>query len=129
MMPRVIHFEINADDPKRAVEFYETVFGWKINKWEGPAEYWLINTGDEKEPGINGAIMERMDKATTINTVEVPSVDEYVKKIVKTGGKQVEQKECDSGHRLFRVLRRHRGKHLRNNAAKPESQVTMNCTV
>jgi hypothetical protein len=101
MMPRVIHFEINADDPKRAVEFYEKVFGWKINKWEGPAEYWLINTGDEKQPGINGALMERMDKATTINTVEVPSIDEYVKKIVKAGGKQVSKKNAIPGIGYF----------------------------
>ncbi len=26
-MPRVIHFEIPADDPARAVKFYESVFG------------------------------------------------------------------------------------------------------
>jgi predicted enzyme related to lactoylglutathione lyase len=58
-VPRVIHFEIHADDPKRAVEFYKKVFGWKISKWEGPAEYWLVTTGDDKQPGINGAIMHR----------------------------------------------------------------------
>ncbi len=34
-MPKVIHFELPADDPERAVAFYEKVFGWTINKW-GP---------------------------------------------------------------------------------------------
>jgi len=29
-MGRVIHFEINANTPKRAVEFYKKVFEWKI---------------------------------------------------------------------------------------------------
>jgi hypothetical protein len=29
-MPRVIWFEIPADDPDRAAKFYEDVFGWKI---------------------------------------------------------------------------------------------------
>jgi predicted enzyme related to lactoylglutathione lyase len=100
-MPRVIHFEINADDPKRAVEFYKKVFGWKIDTWGGPAEYWLVSTGDEKQPGINGAIMERMDKQTTINTIEVPSVDEYVEKIVKAGGKQVSKKNAIPGIGYF----------------------------
>jgi predicted enzyme related to lactoylglutathione lyase len=100
-MPRVIHFEINVDDPKRAVEFYEKVFGWKINKWEGPAEYWLVSTGDEKQPVINGAIMKRMDKATTVNTIDVPSVDEYVKKVVKAGGKQVSKKNTIKGIGYF----------------------------
>jgi predicted enzyme related to lactoylglutathione lyase len=101
MMPRVIHFEINADDPKRAVKFYETVFGWKINNWGGPSEYWLVGTGDEKQPGINGAIMERMGKATTINTVEVPSVDEYLKKVVKAGGKRISKKNAIPGIGYF----------------------------
>ena len=35
-MSRVIHFDIEADDPQRAAEFYTKVFGWKISKWEGP---------------------------------------------------------------------------------------------
>jgi predicted enzyme related to lactoylglutathione lyase len=100
-MPRVIHFEINVDNPKRAIEFYKKVFGWKIDKWGGTIDYWLISTGDEKQPGINGAIMERMDKATTINTIDVPSVDEYVKKIVKAGGKQVSKKNAIPGIGYF----------------------------
>ncbi len=91
-MPRIIHFEINADDPKRATEFYKKVFGWKVEKWKGPTDYWLVTTGDEKQPGIDGAIMERMKKATTINTIDVPSVDEFIKKIEKAGGKPVSEK-------------------------------------
>jgi predicted enzyme related to lactoylglutathione lyase len=27
-MPIVVHFELPADDPQRAVGFYEKVFGW-----------------------------------------------------------------------------------------------------
>ncbi|MGZ4908488.1 MAG: VOC family protein, partial [Halobacteriota archaeon] len=42
IMSKVIHFELPADDPQRAVEFYEKVFGWTITKWEGPNDYWLI---------------------------------------------------------------------------------------
>lgn len=101
IMPRVIHFEINADNPKRAVEFYEKVFSWKISKWGGTIDYWLITTGDEKQPGIDGAIMERMGKATTINTVDVPSLDEYIKKIANAGGKQVSQKNTIPGIGYF----------------------------
>jgi predicted enzyme related to lactoylglutathione lyase len=53
-MPRVVHFEIAANDPDKAAAFYQEVFGWKITKWEGPQEYWLVETGEEGEPGING---------------------------------------------------------------------------
>ena len=45
-MPRVIHFEIVANNPKRAIEFYKEVFGWEFNQWNGPQEYWLVKTGE-----------------------------------------------------------------------------------
>jgi len=53
-MPRPTHFEIPSDNPERAISFYEAVFGWKFQKWEGPMPYWLITTGPDSEPGING---------------------------------------------------------------------------
>jgi len=91
-VPRVIHFEINADNPEKATKFYEKVFGWKISKWKGPVDYWNVSTGEKDEPGIDGAIMKRMDKGTTFLFVNVPSVDESLKKIVKAGGKIVTKK-------------------------------------
>jgi predicted enzyme related to lactoylglutathione lyase len=90
-MPRVIHFEIHADNPERAVKFCEKAFGWKTQKWEGPTDYWLVTTGEKDQPGIDGAIMKRMDKGTTWDTIDVPSVDEFIKKIL-AGGKVVQQK-------------------------------------
>jgi len=41
-MPKVIHFEIPAKDPERAIKFYKEVFEWKIVKWEGDFDYWLV---------------------------------------------------------------------------------------
>lgn len=90
-MPRVIHFEIPADDPKRAVEFYSKVFGWKIEKW-GEVDYWLAMTGKEGEPGINGAISPRAQLKVTTNTIGVPSIEEFAEKITKAGGKVVSPK-------------------------------------
>ncbi len=58
-MPRVVHFEIHAADPNRAVNFYQTLFGWTFQKWEGPMEYWLITTGPNEQPGINGGLVQR----------------------------------------------------------------------
>jgi uncharacterized protein len=86
-MPRVVHFEVPADDPKRAIAFYEKVFGWTMTKWEGPMDYWLVATGPDDEPGINGAITPRMmAEQVTTNTVSVASVDEFTKKVVEAGG-------------------------------------------
>jgi hypothetical protein len=90
-LPKVIHFEIPADDPNRAVEFYSKVFGWKIEKW-GPQDYWLAMAGKEDEPGINGAISPRAQLPVTTNTISVPSIDEFTEKITKAGGKVVTPK-------------------------------------
>jgi predicted enzyme related to lactoylglutathione lyase len=38
-MPRVTHFELLVDDANRASEFYETVFHWKVQGWEGEEGY------------------------------------------------------------------------------------------
>jgi uncharacterized protein len=35
-VPRVVHFEIHAADSDRLVAFYEAVFGWTLQRWEGP---------------------------------------------------------------------------------------------
>ena len=87
-MSRVVHFEVMCDDVDRAVKFYETVFGWKFNKWDGPIEYWLVDTGDKDQPGINGGFMKREKSGggTVCNTIDVASVDSYIAKIKQAGG-------------------------------------------
>jgi len=97
-MPRPVHFEIHADDTERASRFYSTVFGWNIHKWDGPEEYWLATTGEDGEPGINGAIMERPDPAVAgMNYIGVDSVDEFTEKVVAGGGKVVMPKMAIPG--------------------------------
>jgi predicted enzyme related to lactoylglutathione lyase len=91
-MPRVIHFEIGADDPQRAADFYKKVFGWEIQKWESQQPYWLVETGPKTEPGINGGIVKRMGPQAIVNTMDVPSVDDFLAKITAAGGKAVTPK-------------------------------------
>ena len=93
-MPRVVHFEIHADNPERAIPFYRALFGWEFQKWDGPMDYWMINTGSNPEPGINGGMIRRMGagplEGQAVNayvcTVQVPAIDEYVGKISALGG-------------------------------------------
>lgn len=97
-MPRVVHFEIDAEKPERAIKFYEKVFGWKIEKWKGPIEYWLIMTGNEKESGIDGGLAKRTEaEPLTVNTIDVSSVDKYVKIIESNGGKVIRTKMAVPG--------------------------------
>lgn len=85
-MTRVVHFELMAEDPARAIDFYRQVFGWEIKKWDGPEDYWLITSGPEEQPGINGAIGKSRGEPLTVNTVEVESVDEFAEKVIQHGG-------------------------------------------
>lgn len=88
-MPRPVHFEIPADDPERVAAFYRSVFGWKIEKWEGPVEYWMVTTGEEN-PGINGGILRRRDPAQPcVNTIGVGNLDETLKQVESSGGQCV----------------------------------------
>lgn len=97
-MPRVVHFEIQADNPQRASRFYQKVFDWEINKWDGPQDYWLIATGDKSEPGINGGMMKRHGSVSPVcNTIEVSDVDAYTRKITDNGGEIVEPKMAVPG--------------------------------
>ena len=89
-MFRPIHFEIPVNEPEKAVAFYTKVFGWKITKWEGPTDYWLVSTGDPKEPGIDGGLLRRRDPAQPcVNTVAVPNLDESLKTVDSSGGRCV----------------------------------------
>jgi predicted enzyme related to lactoylglutathione lyase len=89
-LSKVVHFEIPAKDLGRAVKFYENVFRWKIDKW-GDYDYWLVKTGEDSEPGINGAIMPNKVGAV-VNTIHVDSYDESVKKILDAGGEMLTKK-------------------------------------
>ena len=86
-LPKVIHFEIPATDTKRAVAFYEQAFGWKIKKYGEDMDYWLVEAGEEKEPGINVAISKRSyTNPTTVNTISITSFEDSVEKIKAAGG-------------------------------------------
>lgn len=74
-MRRVSYFDMNVDDPARAMKFYSEVFGWKFEKWKGPFDYWLAITGDPGEAGISGGLAKREDpSAHVMNFIDVPSV-------------------------------------------------------
>jgi uncharacterized protein len=91
-MSRVVHFEIPSSDPEKSLKFYQTAFGWTFNQF-GEAPYWLATTGDDKQPGINGAIMKRNHPQQPVtNNISVENIDEAIKKVEAAGGKIVVNK-------------------------------------
>jgi predicted enzyme related to lactoylglutathione lyase len=84
---RVVHFELPAHDPDRCARFYADAFGWKVEKWGGPTDYWLVTTGEADAPGIDGGIGRRegADDQTT-NTIDVADLDAAVAAVAAAGG-------------------------------------------
>jgi predicted enzyme related to lactoylglutathione lyase len=95
---RVVHFELPADDPDRCAKFYADAFGWKVDKWGGPTDYWLVTTGEAPEVGIDGGIGRRQGADDQItNTIDVPDLDAAVEKVVAAGGSITNPKHAVRG--------------------------------
>lgn len=89
-MSRIVHFEITTNDPATSIKFYETVLGWKFEKYGGPMDYWLINTGDRAQPGIDGGLGGVADDFKgTINTAEIKNLAETLELVQANGGQVV----------------------------------------
>jgi predicted enzyme related to lactoylglutathione lyase len=86
-MPRPIHFDLGATDPARAIVFYKAAFGWTVEKWNGPTEYYLITTGVPREPGINGGLAPSKDEGVDTNlTLGVASLEDAIAAVTVAGG-------------------------------------------
>jgi uncharacterized protein len=104
----IVHFEIPADQPERAAQFYRELFGWDIQRWEGSAEeiegmadyrpenfeYWMVRTvptdeqGMPTRPGVNGGLMRRVEPGQPpVNNINVENVDDFVAKAERLGAK------------------------------------------
>lgn len=78
-MGRYVHFEHYVEDPEKAAAFYKEVFGWTAQRW-GDVPYWLVTTGPDDKPGINGGIGSTPAPAgqVVVNTIDVESIDDTV---------------------------------------------------
>jgi predicted enzyme related to lactoylglutathione lyase len=91
-MSRVVHFEIHATEPERAIEFYRGIFGWEFTSFGGPAEYWLIKTGPAEKPGIDGGLIRRRGEIdgqaviAYVCTIDVESLDQTLAAVIARGG-------------------------------------------
>jgi len=92
-MPRVIHFEIHADEPERAIRFYSSVFGWEFVKFPNAiTEYWVVKTGEADQPGIDGGLLRRdvhfegVGITAFVCTIAVADLDVFLMKVNTSGG-------------------------------------------
>ena len=84
-------FAIHVDDTDRAVAFYQAVFGWRFEPW-GPPGFYLIQTGDEESPGVQGLMHKRLEPRTGTGlngfepTFSVDDVDVIAEAVRLNGG-------------------------------------------
>src|SRR5579872_4609743 len=95
-MDKVEHFEIPADDPGRALNFYKQVFNWELNPVPGVDYIRLltVEVGHEsisKRPfEVNGAIIKRSSTVRApVVTISVADIDSSIRKIEEQGGSVV----------------------------------------
>lgn len=110
-MNKVQHFQIPVDDMERAKKFYQEIFGWEINAvpvMEGNYHIATTVPVDEKghpnvPGGINGGLFSRGTHGQEVISIviNVPSIDEYIKKIETAGGKVVMPKSPVGDFGLF----------------------------
>jgi predicted enzyme related to lactoylglutathione lyase len=100
---KVVHFEIVAIEPQRAIDFYTKVFDWEFKKWEGgEIDYWMVLTVPQNTPGaINGGLRKEMGTDTKertksvnafVSIISVESIDDILEKIEKNGGEIMQPK-------------------------------------
>ena len=89
-MNTVGYFEIQVDNPEKAISFYSDVFEWEFFKDTAvPIDYWQIRTDT-----INGGLLKRPAKRPDseqgtnafVCSMQVEDFDKTAEKILKLGG-------------------------------------------
>lgn len=88
-MPTVVHIDIASDDPQRAKQFYESLFGWKTFAPPGMGDFYLVETEAlDGSKGVGGGIGRRGDSTQKITAyIGVDNVETYGEKVNALGGK------------------------------------------
>ncbi len=96
-MNPVVHFEMPYENSERLTKFYDTVFGWKLNKLGKEMGNYVTAATTEtdanrmvKTPGtINGGFYPKSSGAPLEPSVviAVDNIEEAMAKITKQGGK------------------------------------------
>lgn len=90
-MPQpVVHFEIPADNPERLGRFYTDLFGWRVEKWPGPLDYWLLYTRTPGAAAIDGGMYRReLPDQRPLNYVHVASAADFAERARLLGGRVI----------------------------------------
>ncbi len=86
----LVHFEIPASDPAKISNFYNQLFGWKFNKYEGAGmDYWLISHKEATSPDdtLGGLFKRNTPTEGFVNYFSTRNIDESLRKAEALGAK------------------------------------------
>ena len=71
-MARVVHFEVHAEDPERAVRFYTDTLDWQFTNWGGPAEQKRVR------PALHDSFEALFHGTHVPNFIVMPGANEFI---------------------------------------------------
>jgi predicted enzyme related to lactoylglutathione lyase len=92
-------FDMTVVDVEKARHFFEQVFGWHFEKSPTAYEYYKIDTGPAREPGIEGGIggikHARLAEGRPLTQITVPvdDLEASLAKVRDSGGYVCEEKQ------------------------------------
>jgi hypothetical protein len=89
----VVHFEILGRDGKRAQDFYASLFGWAVDA-NNPMQYGMVAA---QGSGIGGGVAAAVDQPRVSIYVEVPNLEEALRKAESLGGRTIMPPEAVPG--------------------------------
>jgi predicted enzyme related to lactoylglutathione lyase len=90
------YFDLTVRDLGEARAFFQKVLGWRFERFPMPYEYYRIQAGPEREPGIDGGIGSVRDaplsggNPLTQLTVPVSDLETVIRLVTASGGSIVE---------------------------------------
>jgi uncharacterized protein len=99
-------FVIFTENVENTKKFYNEVFGWKIKliKVGIYIKYWLLISEKNGKKETEGFIAQKFEEyETTTMLINVPSIKEYIWKMISTGGGTISAIECITGLGYFAI--------------------------
>ena len=87
----VVHFEINCRDGHKGREFYQKLFDWKFQMWDGGGDYGMVEAGAPAN-AIGGGVgtVAPGTGPSVIFYIQVDDIPATLKKIKSLGGDTVQ---------------------------------------
>ena len=93
MAGKLVHFEVPAEDADRAQKFYEDLFGWEFQRYEGPFDYRTTSAGGDPSGGLYPS--EASDRGLKVY-FGTDDIDATVARVREVGGEAEDKQPIPS---------------------------------